>query len=302
LWVCAGTSFFLLVFNPLLGIRDWDLLCLPAVPLALAAGLALARVLPGAGGKAFLRTLALAAAAHAATWVWINSDISRGVQFLDRVAEADCHLDTGKFTLASMLHERGFFRKAIRQYRLVESSDRFKMQKSRFNLGNCFFNLEMPDSIIFYLSGFEKGYMVSAVVKDYDMILSLAWDMKCRSDSATSYFLAPRRLGLELDEAHRTKWAEMMTRLADCYEKKLLQDPADIDAQLFFLRLYTLKREDDKLADVYQRLLAHYYSLEQWNRLLQFADLCGHRVYLEKMLSEALAQHPEAARRPDVSP
>ena len=302
-WVAAGTAFFSFVFNPLLGVRDWDLLCLPAVPLGLLAGWALIPALPqGTRRKAFLRALALAAVVHAAAWIWINSDIHRGVRFLDRIAEADYHRDTGKFNLASMLHERDFLNEAIRQYRLATPSDKSKRHKNLLNMGDCFLSLGMPDSTIHYLSSLENIYVVTTVARMRAMLLSLAFDMQTHSDSATSFFLNLRRMGLELKDSEAALWGRLMSRLAEPYEKLIQKNPADIDALLFFLRYYTLKQEEEKFSQIYDIILTKSYSLQQWNRLLDFAGLCNHQDYFEKMLDEALRQHPHASIHRDASP
>ena len=85
-WCCAGSVFFSFILNPLLGIRDWDLLSISGVPLALFSGWCLLTVLKkGRSRDAFLRALAVAATVHGMAWVWVNADIDRGVAFLDHI-------------------------------------------------------------------------------------------------------------------------------------------------------------------------------------------------------------------------
>ena len=297
-WSAAGCVFFSTVFNPLLGIRDWDLISLPAIPLALLAGWTLSLAMPaGARRKALLRALALACALHAGTFVWINSDINRGVRFLDRIRQADFHRQTGKMNLGALLYERQFFQQAINQYRLFNSPERFEMQRAALNIGLCFLSLEMPDSLIGSLRELGGSYMEPAAARKYYILLSLAYDMKCRSDSATIPYLSLQRTGLQLEDSERIKWAGQMEGLAGCYNQRLAEKEGDVEAMLFFLRYYTLKQDSRKIKQLYDIILSHTYTVPEWNCLHEFACLCGHRDYLDKMVEQAERQRTGSVKR-----
>ncbi|MFC1537690.1 hypothetical protein ACFL4P_02560 [Gemmatimonadota bacterium] len=76
-WCAAGSIFFFLAINPHLGIRDWDLFAIPALPLAFFCGRGLVLLLKGKKrantGLFFLAAVLLL---HSLAWVRVNSDLS----------------------------------------------------------------------------------------------------------------------------------------------------------------------------------------------------------------------------------
>ncbi|MBN2290603.1 MAG: hypothetical protein JXQ83_14810 [Candidatus Glassbacteria bacterium] len=293
-WCAAGCSVFAVIFNPLLGIRDWDLLSLPAVPLALFCGWGLLAVLEKRSwSDQFLAALALAAAVHGSAWVWVNSDMQRGIGFLDRVRRVDYHRSTGKLNLAYMLQEKGFYQSAVRQYQQVEGEN--LKEKALINIGYCFLVMGMPDSVIYYYDKLDNLQVDLSTTKKLYMRLAFAYDMKGSPAEAATIFLRMVRGGLELDPEERHYWLDKLERsgMTGRNYQLSLRDPPDAGALLFLLRYHLLGGRSSQLDLLYRRILAGRFPAEDWLRLLEFASACGHAEYVEPMLHEARRQHPD---------
>jgi len=233
IWTLTGCALFSLAVNPLLGIRDWDLLFIFGIPAALFSGWGLILALKGSSRRnGFLAAVALAAAVHGASWVWVNSDVNRGVNFLDRVRLEDFHTGTGKLNLGSLLQEKGFLPQAIRQYQLATGE---KAQNTAvYHIGYCYLCMMMPDSTIHY----------------YRSLYGTRWDTR-----------HARELLMRL----------ALAGFFDSYKKRLTENNTDIGALLFYLRYYTITQDEEKLARVYDHILKQDFPLRHWERLLEFA-------------------------------
>ncbi len=293
-WVFAGCALFSLIVNPLLGVRDWDLLSIFGIPAALFSAWGLIIALKGWDRRnAFLTAVALAAVVHGLTWVWVNSDLDRGVSFLDRVRKEDYHTGTGKLNLGYMLQEKGFLPQAIRQYHLVTGE---KAQNTAiYNIGYCYLCMLMPDSTIHYYRKLYGTRWDKKHARELLMRLALAFDLKEQPDSAAFLFVEMKKKRLNLSLQEREFWAESMdlAGLFDIYKKQLRDDYTEMGALLFYLRYYTILQDEMKLAQVYDHILVQNFSLEDWKRLLEFAEVCGHKSYYAEMLEKAGKENPQ---------
>jgi len=291
-WSAAGGAFFFLMVNPLLGLRDWDLLSLPALPLACFCGWGLVFLLNKKGsGKTALFFLAAAVLLHSLTWVWINADLERGVRFLDRVARADYHRGTAKVQLGFMMEERGFFKEASRQYLLTRGRDR---PKAFLNLVQKFWEYGMPDSTAYYGKIFFSEYEVkdSTLVPVYVTTI-LAYDSMLKPDSATIYYLDMMRSGLRFRKSNREVLLNRMKILAQKYNQLILQYPSNENILQFFLRYYTINQDGENLDRVYKHILGSEFRAEAWIKFLEFAAVCEQWNYVETLANEARRQHPD---------
>jgi len=272
IWTLTGCALFSLAVNPLLGIRDWDLLFIFGIPAALFSGWGLILALKGSSRRnGFLAAVALAAAVHGASWVWVNSDVNRGVNFLDRVRLEDFHTGTGKLNLGSLLQEKGFLPQAIRQYQLATGE---KAQNTAvYHIGYCYLCMMMPDSTIHYYRSLYGTRWDTRHARELLMRLALAFDLKEQPDSAAALFVEMKKKGLNLSLQEREFWAKTMDLAGffDSYKKRLTENNTDIGALLFYLRYYTITQDEEKLARVYDHILKQDFPLRHWERLLEFA-------------------------------
>ena len=147
-WSAAGCSFFSFAVDPDLGIRDWDLFSLPAVPLAVFSGLTLLKLLnPESKLKSILGILAIMSAVNVSTWIWVNADMDRGVRFIDHVRFADFHRGSDRVQLGYLLDEKDYLKEALRQYKMVIGECSLV---ATINGSTEFIKLGMPDSAIYY--------------------------------------------------------------------------------------------------------------------------------------------------------
>ncbi|MBN2290095.1 MAG: hypothetical protein JXQ83_12235 [Candidatus Glassbacteria bacterium] len=291
-WCAAGCAFFSAVYNPDLGVRDWDLLSLPALPLAVFSGMGLVLLWPADSfPKSFLAALSLTVLVHSLAWVWVNSDLDRGIRFLDRVRLAYFHRGSDRVQLGFQLSEMGYYREANRQYCLTRG-EKWR-PRADFNLGTNFLELEMPDSTLYYYRNyFEKEMNLEAVQQAY-ADLAVAYDMLGRPDSAAVLFLNMKEAGLEPEGKQLLWYLNKMALLADrYYNHEFIKNSGDLDLLVFFLRFYTLARDEKKLDETYRFSLTRHFSKDDWLRLIAFAKVCGHQEYLEKINEAMLQQHP----------
>jgi len=290
IWAAAGTAFFSFTYNPIIGIRDWDLLSLPAIPLSLLGGWSLILLLgPDSRRESFLRALALAAVVHAAAWIRVNADMSRGVEFLGRVREVDYHKHCGKLGLGLVLQERGFYREAVRQYRLVEDEQSIRAQN---NMGVCFLALGMPDSALYYYRDFmERVAPGTPDSRKIYLNMSLAYDTKGKTIEASDIYLKMRSRGLDFDDWERRDWLQNADKLSDKFKKRLQRNPTDVGALLFFLRYQTIAKNADIAEELFAFIMKQELSIENWLHLLRFAEVCGYDSSFRAMSETAGRQH-----------
>ncbi|HUU27954.1 MAG TPA: hypothetical protein VM123_09090 [archaeon] len=290
-WAAAGCSFFSFIYDPDLGIRDWDLLSLPAVPLMLWCGWSLILLLPGRERrKAYLFSLAFVSAAHAMLWVWVNADMDRGVRFLDHVRNADFHRGSDRMQLGFLFFERELYKEAANQFRLAGGK---WLCTAQSNLTECFLMEGMPDSVIYYLPPlFEKYQMDPILAKKNYMRLTLAYDMQGDPIGATNCFYSMRKQGLSPDEKERTQWIVRMESQAALYNE-LIHQQDNGGALLYFLRYYTISQNQRKLDYVYKYIMGREFSKSDWARFINFAEVCGHNDYLKPLIGAAIGQYPE---------
>jgi hypothetical protein len=296
-WCVAGSLFFFFVINPALGIRDWDLFSLPAVPLALWSGYFLTRVLQDSTGRTrFLLALSLASVVHTATWIRINSDLDRGVRFLDRVCLVDFHKGSSKVQLGSLMCEKGYFKESIRQYRAV-NVERWK-SRSVMNIGSSFLGLDMPDSTLYYYRPYFGLAMSNVGAKQAYIDLMVSYDMLGYLDSAAVMFLNMKKAGLELDKKKRLWLINRMGLMAGRkYNDEIRNNLRDVYLIMFYLRFHTIKQDQDKLDEAYTFILQNTYPKIDWIKLVDFASTCGHSKYLRPLIEKATEQYPELKKR-----
>jgi len=290
-----GSVFFLLVLNPMLGLRDWDLLSLCAVPSAAWSGWVLHRVLEDGEirrGNPLL-AIGLGLAIHGALWVWINSDIFRGVAYLQRVRFEDQHTSTGKANLAKELMDHGFVRESIDQNRLVEG----KMYlRGIVNLSKAFMALGMPDSTLFFTRkalAFEHRTRLRPTATVWIRMV-VAFDALDMPDSANYYYLGPLRNNRAYYDVEDRAWGvEQMSPSFNRYMNRVIRDPLNLDYVLFFLRYNSLAGRDDNLAKTYNFFKTADFNPEQWKRLLDFAIVSRHAEYVDTLESYAFRRYPE---------
>ncbi|HUU27957.1 MAG TPA: hypothetical protein VM123_09105 [archaeon] len=292
-WAAAGCSFFSFVFNPALGIRDWDLLSLPAVPLTLCAGWGLILLWPsGESKKACLAALAVTAWTHALTWVWVNSDTDRGVGFLDRVSQVDLHKGPVKLQLAYTLAQKGYIRQAIRQYQGLGG---FNKQKTELDIGYLFLDLNLPDSTLFYCRPHAGESEDSEISKSGLIAMSIAYDMAGYPDSASTFFLKVLGRDRGLDEKIRRLWVSKMlqTAVRYNYNQKIMEKPGNANLIAFFLRYYTIKRDEINIKNIYSHILRNSFAMQDWLSFIRYAELCGHDSFLRPLIVKAVREYPE---------
>jgi len=293
-WVSAGTAFFTLIFNPVLGIRDWDLMSLPALPLTVFAVLTfklLFRSRPGFGVS--LAALALVCIPHAFTWVWTNFDEGRGIAFLMNSSAADPHRGAGRLQFAFLLSKNGYFEKAIEQYRLVRGE--MWEDAVALNLAENFNRLWLPDSVLNIIKPKEplalgdKGGSMT-----YSFLLS-AYEMKQLPDSAQAVYMRMLQRGISLDNKTR-KW---LTGILYEVSRKYKYSPALVSHQndarliLFYLRFAVLDDNQNFLNVLYNHVLQAQLNPAEWNEMIRFAAANGHAERVGKLLSAAETQHPD---------
>ncbi len=290
-----GSLFFLLVLNPMLGLRDWDLLSLCAVPSAAWAGWVLHRVFEEGVSRRGnpLLALGLGLAFHGALWVWINSDIFRGVAYLQRVRFEDQHTSTGKANLAKELLDQGFIRESIEQNRLADG----KMNlRGIVNLAQAFMFLGMPDSTLYYTRkalDFENRTRLKPTATVWIRMVA-AFDALDMPDSANYYYLGPLRDNRVYYDGMDRGWYIMtMGPAFTRYMNRAIRDQMDLGCILFFLRYNSLAGREDNLAKTYNFYKTADFSQEQWKRLLDFAIVSRHYEYVDTLKSHAYSQFPE---------
>ncbi|MCE5272584.1 hypothetical protein LLH00_14990 [bacterium] len=293
-----GGVFFLFSLNPLLGVRDWDLLSLCAVPASAWAGWVLLRFFEGGGrlrGNPLL-ALGLAVAFHGALWVWINSDINRGVGFIQRVRRQDIHTATGKTNLAQELANRGFLREAIEQNKLAQGR---MFLRGRVNLSVLFMRLGQPDSTIFYTreaAAYEKAHRLKPTPTVW-IKAAAAFDVLEQPDSANYYYLFPlRRSTSYYEQEDRAWWLGQMNLPLERYTEKARLDKMNIDYILFFLRYNNMLGQQENVAKIYGYYQSAGLNEAQWLKLLDFAVASHHYEYLDSLTSHAFRQFPDLQR------
>ncbi|HUU27953.1 MAG TPA: hypothetical protein VM123_09085 [archaeon] len=291
-WAAAGSFFFLFAFNPFLGVRDWDLLSLPAVPLTLLCGWSLIFILPeGDSRRVYLAVLAIASWLHASGWIWVNADYNRGVRFLDSVCEADFHQGSSKLQLGYLFYDRMLYNEGNRQFRLTVGKWR---ATAIGNMLEYYLLREMPDSVIYYGQQYLTDLRMDPKhARNNFMRLSLAYDKKGEPLMAADCYYSMRVQDLDLEKDERVKWTNRLRNMGMKYSKILSREPANAGVLLFFLRYYTIAQDNEKLADVYKYILSCKFTKDEWERFVNFADVCGHKNNQKLMVESALKQYPE---------
>jgi hypothetical protein len=275
-----------------LGVRDWDLLSLPALPLAFFCGRGFFQLLSKEGRvKTALVILAVTVLVHSLTWVWVNTDMNRGVRFIDFISQADYHRGDSKVQLAHLLGNHGFIRESIRQNLLTRGPKRYR---AFLNIGKTYWENRMPDSTFYYCKKIfgENLSGIPFSLAGY-VLLCVAYDAMGKPDSATMYYLDMKTRNIEPFRTDLIFWRDAMNYLGYSYMQRIIEQPLNDDLILFFLRYYTIMEEEEYLDLVYQHILKNQFDGEAWMTFLGFAIICEHKDYIELLAKEALRQHPE---------
>ena len=294
LWCSAGASFFTFVYNPVLGIRDWDVLGLPGLPLTLLTGLLIMLFWPeGIRRRLFISALALICWTHVMIWIWVNSDMNRGVRFLDRVCRAEYHNGANRIQLSSLLDKKGYPKTAIKMLRYTEGGE--WPLRAFISLSKLFLYTGLPDSTIIYsrrvLSeyNFEKDITQNLLIE-----LSIAYDLIGMLDSAAVYYVDAMQIERPLDKNNRIFWIHKMQSSAMHYKynSRLQTGSVDVPLLLFYLRYFTLTVDNEKLKLDYSFILESQFSERDWLKFIQFARVSGQSDYRDLIIQRARKFYP----------
>lgn len=287
-----GSVFFTFAVNPMLGVRDWDLLSICAVPLAAWSGYIMLHCIDDRRGNTLLAT-SLGLLFHSLLWVWINSDIYRGVAFLHKLRYEDPHITTGKTNFSTELFNRGFIQESIEQNRLAKGS---MYIRGLVNNAEIFMQLGQPDSTIFYTREaieYEK--------KNDLLPTPLVWvkgaaafEAIGQPDSANYYYLKPLRGDRKYySVAERQGWITATSHVFEENLNKAARDHMNLDYILFFLRYNSMAGRDEYIARTYDFYKAADFNKDQWAKLLDFAIVSRHSPYTDTLKIYAYRQYPE---------
>lgn len=165
------------------------------------------------------------------------------------------------------------------------------------NMGECFIQLNQPDSLIRYYQAIVDKMIIMDHKKARKVYMTLtnAYQFKEQPEKANQVYLQMRRHGFELEPGEIWQWTGTMEKIAAYLIKKInLGGVPDYHAALFLLRYCTLKQDAELLRTVYGRILSTKFEPAQWSSLLEFAKVCGQNEYLQAMLKKALDQHPDS--------
>ncbi|MFH1071752.1 MAG: hypothetical protein V1794_19195 [Candidatus Glassbacteria bacterium] len=293
-WVSAGTAFFTFIFDPVLGIRDWDLMSLPALPLTVFAVLTfnlLFKSRPGFGVS--LAALALVCISHAFTWIWTNFDEPRGVAFLVDSSVADPHRGAGRLQFAYLLSGEKYYPESIGQYRFV--TDKIWQNTVALNLADNFIRLWMPDSVLNIIKPKEALELGDkANLMKYSLLIS-AYEIKQLPDSAQAVYLRMLQRGISLDNETRKWLTGVLYEVSRKYKYSpaLVSQPNDARLILFYLRYAVLDDNQNFLNVLYDHVLQAQLSPAEWKEMIRFAAANGHAEQAGKLLNAATTQYPD---------
>jgi len=288
----TGSVFFVFILNPMLGIRDWDLLSICAVPLAAWSGWIMLQCIED-GQSNTLLAFGLGLVAHGLLWVWINADIYRGVAFIHRVRHEDLHTFSGKTNFAKELLDRGFIVESLEQNRLAGGRMRLR---GLVNNAEIFMRLGKPDSA---LNNIRKAieYEKENRLKPTHTVWirgAAAFEVMEQPDSASYYYLKPLRGGRNFYDAEdRFWWLKNVDFIFQKKMKETARDPLNTDSILFFLRYNGMAGRDEYIARIYDFYKGADFDKKQWEKLLDYAIVSRHFPYVDTLKLYAYRKYPE---------
>ncbi|MCE5272198.1 hypothetical protein LLH00_13050 [bacterium] len=295
----AGTLFFFFSANAMLGIRDWDLLCLPALPFTVLAAWVFLRLRrSGPGRTLWLGLTALAAAAQTLAFVWVNSSQDSGVAFLDRMLPHEVYVGSNVLQLGFLFEEREYRQEALNQYRAMK---RHELSATRaVNLGVMLVQFGKPDSVITVTREILDGLNASPSATGLTLLysnLSMAYDMIGKPDSALVYFIRCSECGGTIKAAYVGMWV-------DCLRQRVVQQGwlrggldnlSDYDALQLLVRLYALTKDTANMKLIYNRIFQCHFDCGQWRTLLALTRRVVNPGFADRLAARAALECPEMA-------
>lgn len=293
----AGPLFFFFGANAMLGLRDWDLLCLPALPITLfAVWLFLRLQSAGAGRALWLGGAALAAASQITAFVWMNSSQDSGVKFLDSMLPHEVYNGYNPLQLGYLFEENGYLPESLHQYSGILQKE--FLANRVVNAGTIFIRLGMPDSTISMSRDLIGQYSVDS--KRLCLVysnMSMAYDLIDRPDSAHVFFLLCVDGGVTPKDAYLDLWIEQLRLHA--VQKGLLRNGlgslTDYGQLMLLARMYSIANDTKNLTLVYDRLFGCRLDCAQWFGLVEFSRRVVNPEFAEKVSRRAVENCPELA-------
>jgi hypothetical protein len=292
----ASAMVFVAVFDPMLGIRDWDIISITALPLALLGAWLAVKFLPEKPGILLLSALALSSCAHLGTLVSINSIEHRGVTFLKQHIALEPHNGANLQQLGGLLAQKKYFSAATDAFRHVKS-EKYRNQAD-VNLIKILVHTGQPEKVIEndnYLLGMKLQKQEESTLLHYMVI---AYDQSGLPEAATEVQLKLLEERLLPDEETKEFWIEQI-RIADLrnhYLYKYLHGANDAGTLLFMIRYYSLVFDREGLSGVYLRIYDSQFTADQWQLIIRLAKLSQHQVY-NVLLERASQQHGDQVER-----
>jgi len=293
----VGTLFFFFSANAMLGIRDWDLLCLPALPFTAFSAwvfLHLRRAAPGR--PLWLGVLALTAAAQILAFARINADQDHGAAFLDRMLPHEAYTGTNLLQLGFLLEESGYRAEALDQYRGISQPE--LAGNRTINMGVVLIELGKPDSTITVTRNLMERIIVNP--KGQNILysnLSIAYDMTGQPDSGLVYFMRSLEKSWTPKSAYLGLWINSVRKrvVDEGLLRQGLDNLSDFDSLMLLARLYALSKDPANLHLVFNRIVQCRFDCEQWRHLMVFARLVVNREYADYIQKRAALDCPELA-------
>jgi len=291
----GGCIFFFYTANAMLGLRDWDLLSLPALPLTVLGLVMFLSSRPaGSARSAWLGAAGLLAFGQIMYFAWSNMDQARGVDFLDRLRTHEIYAGTNMLQCGSLFGERGYFRPALNQYKCI-TSDSISNTKA-YGVGFFYIKLGRPDSaIVVSRQAIENQKLSALAACQINAMLSIAYDLCGERDSAFVYCLKVRENNRKLQPAVSALWVDQLRSVVagKGYLRKGLENITDSATLFLLLRLYAVSGYQNRMLDVYKRILECDFSCEEWKQLLQFSYMMVNPGFARYIQNQKAKECPE---------
>ncbi len=290
-WAALSSLSLVFVFDPLLGIRDWDIFALCGLPVTVLATWILLHLLSNPVRKLVITSLALTAFAHVATFIWTNSLEQRGLGFLVRTASVDLHKESNHITLGFMLQEHGYPSEALTILSYTEGERR---KEADFFKGMIFNHSNLPDSAITYLKQSLKTVDNLQDKLRILMHLVIAYDMIGDTEKASHYYIDFLEREHELDQANMSYWRYKLLYIEKRNRYLLRKEEISKDTFLlkFYLRYHTILSNTNGLANCYQQIIRGVFSAEDWTQFILIARYTTSEYVYNNLIKAASIQHP----------
>ncbi|MBW7997096.1 MAG: hypothetical protein FVQ81_11115 [Candidatus Glassbacteria bacterium] len=293
-WAALSTWTFALIFDPLLGIRDWDIFTITGLPTTLLAALILIRVLAAPAKAAIIYGIALAAFVHSITFIWTNADDTRGLRYISRVSKVDMHKSSNLITLGFMAAERGYYKTSLVVWSEVKGRREYE---ALVNKGMVYNKMGFPDSAIAYIEPNLEKASGDLHRKPMIMNLAIAYENAGKLQQATQYYLRFLQLGYKLNQSSSEYWGEQLKNAEFRNRYWLEKDKLNSNGQLlcFYLRYYTILSDTEQLAKCYQQASMGMYMPDEWSDIILIARYSA-TPYIYNILAEiASIRYPAKA-------